>query len=647
LPALLPTSPGWKKWLPSWPTDPHWYTPQRLRDLVAAYVARERGGARPKTVKEFLGEFHGLRGSAKQATVAAAAGLSRARLGDLVAGDDIDMGAVVRLLDAMRAVVRPVKPRALGVIGEPHLAGRLAAEWGCVPASVRYKAKSGEAEGLPFVLEVAFGVRRHDGRGLVEVTGVNWSPALSNTFENLSFLLDDMRVDDGDPVVLVAHLAFPRPEFTDRGKGKLALPLNVAEALDECVGHVAKRWLKEKRRADRERDSRQRQQERFFQASAPKRLSLKEAAFQVMEEAYLHASGNRADPANARQVMYAARPRVLELTGGVCWSKSSYFTQTLLPNFIDAHPEVAKDWDVVYDARGHLIEPHTGRQIDLGTLAVRAYVRDWVSAVPEAPKPVTVPYDCPTAGPANRYRFALFVEKEGFYPLLKRHRIADRYDVAIMSTKGMSVTAARELVETLSEQGVTILVLRDFDKSGFSILDTLRTDSRRYTFRSSPNVIDIGLRLTDVQEWGLEPLAEPVYYPGKKDPRERLRAQGATEEECSFLVSQGRSGRRVELNAFTSPRFIEFVEYKFKRVGVRKVVPDAEALARAYRRAHVLARIGGAIDDVMAEVENLAEDGVKLEVPRGLKAEVARRLKGTDRAWDEVLVDIMRERTGW
>jgi hypothetical protein len=103
------------------------------------------------------------------------------------------------------------------------------------------------------------------------------------------------------------------------------------------------------------------------------------------------------------------------------------------------------------------------------------------------------------------------------------------------------------LVDRLSGLGVTVLVLRDFDKAGFSIVHTLRTDSRRYTFRTKPNVIDIGLRLGDVCAWGLESLSEPVTYRGELDPRDGLRAAGATEEECEFLVKgsayAGWSGR--------------------------------------------------------------------------------------------------------
>src|SRR5262249_61543218 len=109
-------------------------------------------------------------------------------------------------------------------------------------------------------------------------------------------------------------------------------------------------------------------------------------------------------------------------------------------------------------------EPHTGRRIDLGTIKVRNYIGDWHERCPESADAPMLNFVLDTCGTANRYRFALFVEKEGFDPLLERARIASRFDVAIMSTKGMSVTAARMLVERLSEQGVTILVLRDFDQ---------------------------------------------------------------------------------------------------------------------------------------------------------------------------------------
>jgi hypothetical protein len=87
-----------------------------------------------------------------------------------------------------------------------------------------------------------------------------------------------------------------------------------------------------------------------------------------METAYLSASSNDTLPATARQVMYAARPVIQERTGKQL--DDQYFTQTLLPDYMEEHDV---DWDVVFDDRGHLREPHTGYTIGLGTLSVRHY----------------------------------------------------------------------------------------------------------------------------------------------------------------------------------------------------------------------------------------------------------------------------------
>ena len=47
----------------------------------------------------------------------------------------------------------------------------------------------------------------------------------------------------------------------------------------------------------------------------------------------------------------------------------------------------------------------------------------------------------------------------------------------------------------------------------------------------------------------------------------------------------GWFGERVELNAMTSGQFITWLEGKLDEHEVRKVVPDEEALAKAYLRA--------------------------------------------------------------
>ena len=260
-----------------------------------------------------------------------------------------------------------------------------------------------------------------------------------------------------------------------------------------------------------------------------------------MEAAYLKASAGGTLPANARQIMYAARPDILALTGKD-EIDDAYFTQTLLPDYITEYG-LEDSWDVAYDARGHFTEPHRDRlsgprgmtHVPLGTLEVRAYLQA------EADDPLAIhhmPTDFPTVGPANRFSAVMFLEKEGFTQLVDRAQISDRYDLGIMSTKGMSVVAARKLIDKLTDDGVRVFIVRDFDIAGFSIATTLTGDTRRYEFGNDVDVVDLGIRLDDVNEYDLvaEPWSPKV---ARYKVEHRLRINGATSEEIDFIVRGG------------------------------------------------------------------------------------------------------------
>ncbi len=70
--------------------------------------------------------------------------------------------------------------------------------------------------------------------------------------------------------------------------------------------------------------------------------------------------------------MYAARPYIQEKADKNLDDK--YFTQTLLPDYMEAHPDECAGWNVVFDARGHFHEPHTKREVPLGTIEIRNYL---------------------------------------------------------------------------------------------------------------------------------------------------------------------------------------------------------------------------------------------------------------------------------
>jgi hypothetical protein len=339
---------------------------------------------------------------------------------------------------------------------------------------------------------------------------------------------------------------------------------SIADDIFAGVESVTKEWTKQRKAEERRSSARWRR----AYIGAP-RYTVKDAAWHVMERPYLQASANDTLPATARQVMYAARPQIQKDTGRQL--DDQYFTQVLLPDYIEDH---GVDWDVVFDDRGHFTEPHTKRTIGLGTLSVRHYLSK-VSNIDFA-KPSFAQAKLETNGPQGCYGAVLFVEKEGFLPLFSAVQIEKRFDVGVMSTKGMSVTAARQLVDEIcGDHDIPLLLLHDFDKSGFSIAGTFQRDTRRYTFQNEIEIIDLGLRIADIH--GLQ--SEPAFDKGSAEKRRwNLRQNGAKPEEIEFLLTQ-----RVELNAMASDQLVGFVESKLTECGVQKIVPEKEHLAEAFR----------------------------------------------------------------
>jgi hypothetical protein len=403
-------------------------------------------------------------------------------------------------------------------------------------------------------------------------------------------------------------------------------------------------WTKQRKTEDRNAAAAARRRHAFVRSA---RETIKDAAWDVMPKAYLQASSNNTLPAHARQVMYAARGHIQRQTGETL--DAQYFTQTLLPDYLRENPETTADWDVVFDARGHFHEPHTGVIIPLGTIEVRNYLQE---SRGRKARDSTRPRRrrlYPTAGPLNRFSCVLFVEKEGFMPLFRRARLAERYDIAIMSTKGVSVTAARRLVDDLSGRKVRCLVVRDFDKAGFTIARTLGTSGRRYHFQNRALVTDLGLRLADTRQHNL--LAEDVRYT-QSDPRGNLRHNGASAEEVAFLCSGRQSGvyigQRIELNAFASADLLQWIEGKLQEHGVRKVVPEEKVLREAFQRAYEERFLRRSLKELRKKAHDAA---LHADVPDDLTKLIEQELKAQpklprDRAVEVLAVELLEDEQG-
>jgi DNA topoisomerase VI subunit B len=183
---VVTSNPAWAKWLPSWPTSAHWYDYSRFRRYMAAHIAHRAN----VTVREFVSEFDGLSGTAKQKAALAETGTSHVQLYDFFGRRKTNGNNIAILLAAIRRHSKPVKPPQLGVIGKAHLQRMMEAAGGD-PKTFKYERRYGETNGVPRVVEFAFGVHR-DGLTATErapdakiIAGVNWSPGINNPFRQL------------------------------------------------------------------------------------------------------------------------------------------------------------------------------------------------------------------------------------------------------------------------------------------------------------------------------------------------------------------------------------------------------------------------------------------------------------------------------
>ena len=219
----------WKKWRPSNPTSPHWYAREHFERLIAGYIAHDQDHGTDRTVRDFVSEFRGLSGPAKQKAVLAECGLARTNLTSLLGGNGLEAGRVESLLAAMKAHSKPVKPPHLGVIGKDHMRERFESV-GCEMDSFNYHKDVGFTDDVPWVMEMAFGWIPNDTACRRLVTGVNWSPGILNPFRQLGkfgkscdAILTSQRISEDEPVILVLHVTCPRVEYTDRGKSAVVM----------------------------------------------------------------------------------------------------------------------------------------------------------------------------------------------------------------------------------------------------------------------------------------------------------------------------------------------------------------------------------------------------------------------------------------
>ncbi len=634
------------KYLPSDPTSPHWYSAEEFKRLIYSHISHARAGGEDLLLRDFVRQFKGLSATSKAKGICAELAWqgSIKNLSDFEAAPE----AIPELLRLMNRATDAPSVATLGYVGRAHFEKRFTEFYGEL-VRFGYKKITGTLpSGLPYVFEVA--VAETDDVVGDFFAGVNFSPTFDDPLEDERFrnhggldaegieaVLEDCyahplydELDDPAPptTAVAVHVITPAPLFLDQGKTRLEGfgDIEVRREIAAAMFFVLKPYYKEgKRRAKRQRAAERSSATK--KKDGEKQLSLKEATAKVIKDAWRHTTGGGQLPVGARRLFYAVRSRIPEVTDKRFSTDNGYqyFSQTLLPEYQQQRVDEGKEplAGVYYDPRGKIHEAHTGKAMDLGTRDVESY---------EFP-----PYT---------FNKLLYVEKRGQVPLLQAARLAERYDMALVTEAGFATVAARTLLSAGStDEQYQVFCLHDADYPGYNILRTLREATARMP-EHSMEVYDIGLTVEQVIEADKTP---ETYTRTSKVPEKLIPLLNDVEREWFLGEHLGKKGNkdiyssnRFELDDLTAPEVIDHIERRLEELGVEpKAIPPDKVLAEQGKELYQ-GKVGGWVDSIITEV--LATDELKAKMVEEFQERF--KLQGA-RAWIKTEFEHRDDSKSW
>jgi hypothetical protein len=471
-------------------------------------------GATP--VRSLVAGLDGCAGG-RAGEIVAAAGLGR------MSCQDVDRDQAARLLAAARAVTKPVSPKRLGAVGPQTFSMAYAiahgvAQFGSEPCA-----------DIPFVVE-AWAAKADDDSAIsvcINRTPVAAQAQLSRDKSDIDLFGCGLAhsvatAPKGQNFTVILNLISPYVPITSDGKDP-----NLEPFLTEIRSAIGKAVRKVHR-------------------PAAGGKSQRSVVFDHMAEVIDLVSGPERYRFNDRQLFYRLRPIVLAETG-------SELKLSNWKTILDGYEEENGEIPLMYrEPRGSITHPHSGETLALGTLMVEQYER-----------------------PVWSFNKLLYIEKEGAQEALKQDRWMERHDCAVMSSKGFSTRAARDLIDKLAahDEPVEVFCAHDADASGTMIYQTLQEATRARGARKI-KIVNIGLEPWEAVEMGLE--VEDI---GAGDTRKAVadyvveRDEEEGEDWAEWLQTH-----RVELNAMTTPELIEWLDDKMAEHGDGKLIPPDHVL---------------------------------------------------------------------
>jgi hypothetical protein len=598
--------------------SPHWFDCDHFRVLLHAAVG-------PVSVRQFLAQLDGCQGSRAQTRIAekflrrTAASLGAAEAAELLA--------------AAQAAVKPPKARALCPLGRDAVPcdGYAIAEGAFTEGSHEPRAV------ICFIVETWANAYRSDEQwtSLTAAVYMNRTRALippggsvRQGWLELTIGSTGIQVPVPDGPHYSFDIAITSPMFRLTSDGKQPDCAPFADALSETIGKAGKAAGREiaalmtaqekqasarcqqqqhdteqqQRLADRE--ARERRKVEVEQLKAERRAmpTIHDVVMELLPDAVAIESDSGL-PFNTRRLVYRIRDRVLRRTGKEL--TQGYFDDLLT----EIEAEQGDLSPLLYrEARGNFLIPHQdNRAMPLGTLTVREFRRS-----------------------AWTFNKVLLIEKDDLRYMLEMAGWAERHDCLIMSSKGFSTRAARDLIDLIADTGepVQVFCVHDADAAGTLIQHTLQHETKARGARKI-EVIDLGL-----QPWegvALDLAVERVLIDYRKDGKPRKRPVGQYVCERTDLIGsetweQWLQHARVELNAFTSAELIAWLDEKMAQPARGKVIPPDDVLQDGFASGvrervcrHVASIIEAQLDSETARIEAEIE---KISLP--IEAEIQR-----------------------
>jgi hypothetical protein len=518
-------------------SSPFWYDGAAFHELMLA------AGTQP--VRGLVANLDGCTGG-KAGDIVGAAGLDR------VPCEHVTREQATKLLTVIREETRPVSPERLGCVG------RNGGKYHAIETGIAKLGSSEPLAEIPFVVECWASKKESGDRVSVDIL-INRTPTVAEVIawrdSNKNLCLQGSGINHyteeapkkGAYDVKVS-LITPYCPITSDGKAP-----NLEPFVDQIMTTIASATRKAQRAAPKE-----------------KKVDQIDVVLDNIDDAVAAVSGDGEYRFNSRQLFYWFRPIVFEETGEEL--KLGNFTG-IITNYENEEGEIP---GMYREPRGSIYHPHHRETLPLGTLMVEEYER-----------------------PVWTFNKIIYIEKEGFSEALKEVGWGEQHDCALLSSKGFSSRAARDLIDKLAEhdEPVTVFCVHDADAPGTMIYQTLQEATKARGARKI-KIVNLGLEPWDAIDTGLE--IENIKYKKRQSV-----ADYVLEHEDGEYWEEWLQTHRVELNAMTTPEFIEWLDERMIEHGApvgrhaapasRSARPQARPLSRRSGRAPRRTRAGASV----------------------------------------------------